>query len=61
MIPQPPSKEEMDDLKKRTELQGKLAEAIRRSASPSEKRRIEEQIEELNKKLDSYNFRVKKV
>jgi uncharacterized protein YeeX (DUF496 family) len=60
MIPQTSSKEEMDDFKKRQELQSKLQEAIRRSASASEMRKIEEQIEELNKRLDSYSVRVKK-
>jgi uncharacterized protein YeeX (DUF496 family) len=60
MIPQTSSKEEQDDLKKRQELQSKLQEAIRRSASASEMRKIEQQIEDLNKRLDSYAVRVKR-
>jgi hypothetical protein len=54
MIPQPTTKEELDDLKKRQLLQGKLQEAIRRSATPSELKRIEQQIEELNQRLAAY-------
>lgn len=54
------SKEEREDLKRRTELQTKLQEAIRRSASPSEIKRIQEQIEALNQKLESYAHRLKR-
>jgi hypothetical protein len=60
MMPESTTKEEREDLKKRQELQAKLQEAIRRSAPSSEMRRIENQIEELNKKLESYSVRIKK-
>ncbi len=54
------SQEERDDLKKRSELQQKLQDAVRRSSPDSEVRRIQQQIEELNRKLDSYNVRTKR-
>lgn len=60
MMPEATTKEEREDLKKRQELQAKLQEAIRRSAPISEMRRIENQIEELNRKLESYTVRIKK-
>ncbi len=54
------SLEEREDLKKRVELQTKLQEAIRRSAPDSEIRRIQQQIEELNRKLEAYAHRTKR-
>ena len=55
------SQEEREDLKRRQELQSKLQEAIRRSASDSELKKIQQQIETLNQKLQSYAVRTKKV
>ena len=43
------------------ELQSKLQEAIRRSAPNSELRNIQNQIEKLNRKLEEYASRIKKV
>ncbi len=60
MIPEPTSQQELDDREKRTELQTKLQEAVRRSASSTEIRKIEEQIGEVNRRLESYAARVKK-
>jgi hypothetical protein len=60
MIHETTSQEERDDLKKRAQLQTQLQEAVRRSASASEVRRIQQQIEELNRKLESYAHRVKR-
>jgi hypothetical protein len=54
------SQEERADLKKRADLQTKLQEAIRRSAPSSELRRIQQEIETLNRKLESYQFRSKR-
>lgn len=52
--------QETADLKRRVELQTKLQEAVRRSAPTSEIRRIEAEISELNRKLESYQVRTKK-
>ncbi len=54
------SQEERDDLKRRQELQTKLQEAVRRSASENEIRNIQSQIEKLNTKIESYANRTKK-
>ena len=54
------SKEEVDDLNKRAQLQSKLQEAIRRSAPQSELRKIMAEIEALNKRLESYASRGRK-
>lgn len=54
------AQQEREDLKKRQELQSKLQEAVRRSASESELRKIQQQIEELNRKLESYASHIKK-
>jgi len=53
--------EERADLKKRQELQQKLQEAIRRSASSSELGRIQQEIERLNKKIEEHAHRINKV
>jgi hypothetical protein len=55
----PTSKEEQEDLKKRRDLQAKLQEAIRRSAPSSEMRKIQTEIEALNRRLESYAHRDK--
>lgn len=54
------SLDERADLKRRQELQTKLQEAVRRSAPSSELRRIQQEIEDLNRKLESYAFRTKR-
>jgi len=54
------SQEEREDLERRGELQSKLQEALRRSAPISELRKIEQQIETLNKKLESHPYRILK-
>jgi hypothetical protein len=51
------SKDERDDLEKRRSLQAKLQEAIRRSAPASEMRKIQSEIEALNRRLESYAAR----
>lgn len=53
------AQQEREDLKKRQELQSKLQEAIRRSAPESELRKIQQQIEELNRKVESYSSHIK--
>ena len=53
------SKEEREDFKRRQELQAKLQEAVRRSAPDSELKRIQTQILELNRKLESRSSREK--
>lgn len=55
------SPDEEKDFQLRQELQTKLQEAIRRSAPSSELRNIQSQIEKLNRKLEEYASRVKKV
>ncbi len=53
----PTSKDERDDLDKRRDLQAKLQEAIRRSAPPSEMRKIQGEIEVVNRRLEAYAAR----
>ena len=60
MVIEASNQEEHEDLKRRQELQAKLQEAIRRSAPDSEIKKIQGQIEELNRKLESYSCRVKR-
>jgi len=55
------SLDEEKDFQLRQELQTKLQEAIRRSAPSSELRNIQQQIEKLNRKLEEYASRVKKI
>ena len=52
--------EEREDLKRRQELQAKLQEAVRRPAPDYEIKKIQAQIEELNRKLESYACRIKR-
>lgn len=54
---EPTSKEEQADLLKRIELQAKLQTAVRASAPPSEMRKIQAEIEALNRKLEAYAAR----
>ena len=54
---EPTSKEEQADLVKRIELQAKLQSAVRASAPASEMRRIQAEIEALNRKLEAYSVR----
>lgn len=49
--------DEESDLKLRRELQEKLQNAIRRSAPASEMRKIEGEIEALNRRIESYKNR----
>ena len=60
MVIETNSIEEHEDLKHRQELQAKLQEAVRRSAPDFEIKKIQSQIEELNRKLESYACRVKR-
>jgi hypothetical protein len=52
--------QEREDFKRRQELQAKLQEAVRRSAPDSEVKKIQVQIEELNRKLESYSTHMKR-
>ena len=54
------TQEELDDLKKRAELQQRLQEVVRRSGSAAEIRKVQDQIQELNQKLESYASRVRR-
>ena len=54
---EPTSKEERDDLELRLRLQEKLQAAVRRSAPASELRKIQGEIETLNRRLASYAVR----
>ena len=51
--------EEQETRKKREELQAKLQEAIRRYASATEVRQIEQKIQEANQKLEAFSQRSK--